>query len=331
MLLAGDIGGTKTVLALFSPEEGPHHPLQKRTFASRQYQALDDIVADYIAGHDVVLEGAAFGVAGPVRQGRVQVTNLPWVVDKRRLGQTLNGAPVNLLNDLEAVANAIPILDRNDLAGLNEGQPDPEGAIAVIAPGTGLGEAYLVWQGDDYRAFPSEGGHADFAPTTELEIALLRHLMARYGRVSYERVCSGIGIPNIYHCLREMGHAPETPAIAQAIAQATDPTPLIFQAALEGKCDLCQATMELFISVLGAEAGNLALKIFSTGGVYLGGGIPPRILPQLQGGAFMDAFSNKGRFANLLSSMPVQVILNPKAALYGAARRAINLARNNRK
>jgi glucokinase len=324
MLLAGDIGGTKTALALFSEEEGPHRPLVEQTYPSADYSSLEAIVADFTGSQRNNLQGACFGVAGPVQHGRVQVTNLPWLVDGQALSQALAGVQVTLLNDLEAVAGAIPILERSDLATLQPGNPVANGPIAVVAPGTGLGEAFLVWDGRRYRAYPSEGGHTDFAPTNALQIKLLQYLMTKFDRVSYERVCSGIGVPNIYNGLLEIGAARPEPAVAGQVNQAPDPTPVIFNAALSGACDLCRATLQMFVTVLAAEAGNLALKVLATGGVYLGGGIPPRILPQLQAGPFMNAFSRKGRFKALLNQIPVHVILQPKTALFGAAYRAIS-------
>jgi glucokinase len=329
MLLAGDIGGTKTVLAFFSEEEGAHRPLVEETYPSANYASLEAIVAEFAGSHRRQIQGACFGVAGPVHEGRVQVTNLPWLVDSGALSRTLGGAPVTLLNDLEAVAGAIPILEADDLATLQAGEPVPRGPIAVIAPGTGLGEAFLVWDGRRYHAYPSEGGHTDFAPTDATQIQLLQFLMTKYERVSYERVCSGIGVPNVYNGLRKMGVARPNPAVARQVAEARDPTPAIFNAALSGACELCLETLQLFVTVLAAEAGNLALKVLATGGVYLGGGIPPRILAHLQSGAFTRSFSHKGRFSAMLSRMPVHVILQPKTALFGAAYRAITQAQSD--
>jgi glucokinase len=323
MLLAGDIGGTKTVLALFSEEKGPHRPLLEQTYPSAKYSSLETIVAEFAGSHKHELRGACFGVAGPVQHGRAQVTNLPWLVDSQSLSQELRGAPVTLLNDLEAVAGAIPILEAGDLATLQAGDAVAGGPIAVVAPGTGLGEAFLVWGGRRYHAYPSEGGHTDFAPTDARQIELLQYLLTKFDRVSYERVCSGIGVPNIYRGLQEIGAAPANRAVARQVNETRDPTPVIFNAALSGACELCLATLQLFVTVLAAEAGNLALKVLATGGVYLGGGIPPRILPHLQSGPFITAFSRKGRFTSLLSRIPVHVILQPKTALFGAAYQAI--------
>ena len=321
ILLAGDIGGTKTNLAVFSSEAGPRAPLVEKAFPSPDYPSLETLVREFLTQLDLKVERATFGVAGPVVDGRVRVTNLPWVIDERQLQETLALSSVRLLNDLEAIANSVPFLEPADLHTLNAGQPVPGGAIAIIAPGTGLGEAYLTWDGSRYRSHASEGGHTSFAPMDELEIELLRYLQARFAHVSCERVCSGIGLPNIYAYLKDSGYADEPAWLAEQLAAAGDPTPVIVNAALDGErpSELCVATLNVFVSALGAEAGNLALKVLATGGVYLGGGIPPRILPVLRQAQFMDTFRRKGRMSDLLARMPVHVILNPKAALLGTA------------
>jgi glucokinase len=321
MLLAGDIGGTKTSLAIFSSEAGPRAPLVEATFPSADYASLEALVRKFLSQVDLEVERASFGVAGPVVGGKATVTNLPWVIRETQLEEALNLSPVRLLNDLEAIANGVPVLEPTDLYTLNEGQPAPGGAIAVIAPGTGLGEAFLTWDGSRYRPHASEGGHASFAPMDSLEVELLRHLQRRFDHVSCERVCSGMGLPNIYAFLRDTGYAEEPDWLVEELAAADDLTPLIVNAALDGEspCDLCIATLDTFVSTLGAEAGNLALKVLATGGVYLGGGIPPRILPALEQDRFMEAFRRKGRMSDLLARMPVHVILNPKVALLGAA------------
>jgi glucokinase len=321
MLLAGDIGGTKTSLAIFSSEGGPRAPLVEATFPSADYASLEALVREFLSQVDLKVERASFGVAGPVVGGQATVTNLPWVIRETQLEEALNLSPVRLLNDLETIANSVPVLESADLHTLNEGQPAPGGAIAVIAPGTGLGEAFLTWDGSRYRAHASEGGHASFAPMDSLEAELLCYLQRRFDHVSCERVCSGIGLPNIYAFLRDTGYAKEPDWLAEELAAADDLTPLIVNAALddESPCELCIATLNTFVSTLGAEAGNLALKALATGGVYLGGGIPPRILPALEQERFMEAFRRKGRMSDLLARMPVHVILNPKVALLGAA------------
>jgi len=264
-------------------------------------------------------------VAGPVVGGRVEVTNLPWVVDEAQLVEALGLCSVRLLNDLAAIAHAVPWLEPADLYTLNEGKPGSGGSIAIVAPGTGLGEAYLTWDGSRYRAYPSEGGHADFAPADSLQLEMLRYWQERLEHVSVERVGSGRGLPNIYAFLRDSGRAAEPLWLAEALAGADDPTPIIAKAALDSErsCQLCQATLDTFVSILAAEAGNLALKVLATGGVYLGGGIPPRILPALTDGRFMAPFLRKGRMSHLLAQMPVHVILHSKVALLGAACRGL--------
>jgi glucokinase len=322
MLLAGDIGGTKTNLAFFSVENGWKEPLAEATFPSARYASLEALVQEFQEKHQLSIERASFGVAGPVVDGRATITNLPWVLEENHLKQALNIPSVSLLNDLTAIAYGVPYLEANDLHTLNAGHVVPEGAIAVVAPGTGLGEAFLTWEGERYRAHMSEGGHADFAPADALQLELLQYLQMRYKHVSFERVCSGRGLPNIYAFLKESGHASEPAWLAEQLAQTKDLTPVIVDNALdkEHACEICVQALELFVSILGAEAGNMALKVLATGGVYLGGGIPPRILPFLSEGRFMQAFLRKGRLSDVLIPMPVSVILNANIALLGAAR-----------
>ena len=317
MLLAGDVGGTKTNVAIFVPEEGLT-PQKQVTFRSADYPSLQAVVAEFLASTGASVDRAVFGVAGPVVNGQTAATNLPWVIGEETLREAFNWRSVKLLNDLEATAYGVPHLPATDLYTLNDASPR-SGTKVVIAPGTGLGEAILCHRDDRYQVIPSEGGHTDFGPTNLLQIELLRYLLGKFGHVSYERVCSGMGIPNIYAYLKENGFAPELPEMASALRQASDPTPIIVERATTGECELSLATLNTFVSILGAEAGNLALKVMATGGVYLGGGIPPRILPKLKDGTFMAAFVNKGRFADILVKIPVYVILNAKTALFGAA------------
>lgn len=322
MLLAGDIGGTKTHLAIFSPEAGPRAALLEASFPSVRYPSLEAIVQDFMAQVRFPIERASFGVAGPVARGRATITNLPWVIDAQQIQQAFHLQSVLLLNDLESIANAVPLLQPDDLQTLHAGQAVVGAAIAVIAPGTGLGEAFLTWDGVQYRAHATEGGHTDFGPNNELELELLRYLLRRHEHVSYELVCSGLGLPNIYAYLRESRYAEEPAWLAEQLAAASDPTPVIVSNALDPQkaCKLTLGTLDIFVSVLGAEAGNLTLKTLATGGVYLGGGIPPRILPALEKERFLRAFRSKGRLSHVLADVPVHVILNPKAALLGAAR-----------
>jgi len=319
MLIAGDIGGTKTLLALYTPDDGPRHPVLQTEYHSADYQSLDDIVRLFVAQTDRPVAAACFDVAGPVIAGRAHLTNLPWRLDEQAMQQALGLQQVILLNDLKAVAYAVPHLGPDDLHNINEGRPDPKGPMAVIAPGTGLGEAFLIRNGADIIACSSEGGHADFAPTDETQAALWHYMSGRFGHVAYERVCSGSGLPNIYDFLRDTGRGAEPPEFAAALATATDRAPPIVQAAIHDPANTrCAEALGLFVAILGAEAGNLTLKVLATGGLYLGGGIPPRILPQLADGRFMRAFVNKGRFADLLRNVPVKVI-TCQAALLGAA------------
>lgn len=321
MLLAGDIGGTKTHLAIFSLAEGPRRPVAEAVFPSANYGDLAEMVREFAAQTRLPLEYACFDVAGPVVGNRAQLTNLPWIVDGAALASAINLRRVWLLNDLQATAYSVPQLTPADLETLNKGEPAEYGAIGVIAPGTGLGEAFLVWTGNAYMAYASEGGHTDFGPNNDTEMELARFLLDRFGHAGYERICSGIGIPNIYDFLHERRGMAASPALTQRLASANDRTPLIAQAALDETHPdpLALAAMEIFVSVLGAEAGNLALKVLATGGIYLGGGIPPRILPLLRDGRFMTAFTNKGRFSEMISKIPVHVVLT-QAALIGAAR-----------
>ncbi len=328
MLLAGDIGGTKTVLALFDAQEGAatitRHPIQEHTFPSQQYQSLEIIIDEFLRDSDYSISAGSFGVAGPVVGDRAQVTNLPWVIEAGALRERF-GFDIHLLNDLEALATAVPHLEATDLITLNEGEPVAHGAMGVIAPGTGLGEAFLVWNGERYQSHPSEGGHCAFGPTTPLQLEMLNYWLPRMGHVSYERVCSGIGIPNIYSFLRDTGRHEEPAWLRQQMAEATDLTPVIAKAAVAGEAEICTATLELFMEILGDQAGNLALTVLATGGIYLGGGIPGRILPQLQKGPFMQFFQDKGRFSEMMSRIPVHVVYNPKTALYGTAYDALAL------
>jgi glucokinase len=323
MLLAGDIGGTKTKLAVLSPESGLA-PQAQATFKSARYASLEAVVHEFLGETGGSVQSAVFGVAGPVVRGETAATNLPWVIRETDLKQALGLEDAKLLNDLEATAFGVPFLSAADLFALNDVSPR-SGTKAVIAPGTGLGEAVLSYRDDHYHVIPSEGGHVDFAPTNLFEIRLLRHLMGKYGHVSYERVCSGKGMPNIYAYLKKNRFAEEVPEVAKALRKAADPTPVIVQRAMAGESELCVATLNAFVSILGAEAGNLALKVMATGGVYLGGGIPPKILSKLKDGTFMAAFVNKGRFAEVLAQIPVAVILNEETALLGAAAYGLGL------
>lgn len=328
IILAGDVGGSKTVLAAFSRDDGKMRPLARAVFASREFPSLSAVIERFLAGRQLVPVAAAFGIAGPVVNGRVQATNLPWLVDESDLSGRLGGIPVRLLNDLAALAQAVPVLPAGDVETIHAGMPADHGALAVVAPGTGLGESFLVWEAGGYRIVASEGGHADFAPNDELQAELLAYLRPRFGHISWERVCSGSGIPNIYAFFKDGGRLPEPPWLAAQMASGGDQVPVIVRSGLENTSAICKAVLDLFVSVLAAEAGNLALKVLANGGVYFGGGLPPRILPLLRAPAFSRTFAAKGRFAGLLERMPLRVITNPEAGLWGAARFGIKTLRS---
>ena len=320
MLIAGDIGGTKTDLAIYSRESGPHTPLAQTEVHSADYPSLQAMVVEFLAQVKMSVDVASFDVAGPVINGHVKTTNLPWVLDEQTLANDLELKAAHLMNDLEAVARAVPALRAADVITINKGEPVSNGPIAVIAPGTGLGESFLTWDGSEYLAHGSEGGHCDFAPTDERQIRLLGYLLPRLGHVGVERVCSGIGVPNIYEFLRDEENIPERPEVAQSIASAKDHTKAIVEAAFDPQhpSELCLATVDLLASVLASEAGNLALKVLATGGVYLAGGVALHLLKLLQTQQFVQTFTRKGRFKDLMERMPIHIITT-RAALLGAA------------
>lgn len=327
MLLAGDIGGTKTNLALYASKEDVRTPLREATLPSAKYASLAALVQDFMAQIDlpkITIERGVFGVAGPVVAGKAKITNLPWQMEERQLERALKIPSVTLLNDLAALATAIPQLRPSDLHIINAGKRATHGTYAVVAPGTGLGEATLTWDGAHYRVHPSEGGHVDFAPTNGFEIGMLVHLLKQMPHVSYEHVCSGVGLPNIYNYIKATSLFDEPTWLAEQLAQTTDQNPIIVKAAMtkndQGEtASICVATLKAFVSILGAECGNMTLKALATGGIYLGGGIPPRILPFLEEPEFLHAYTSKGRFSKMLSDVPIHVILNNKAGLIGAA------------
>jgi glucokinase len=327
LLLAGDIGGTKTVLAAVRPDGDAWAPVAQARFENREYDGLEAIVGEFLARHPLPVRAAALSVAGLVSDGRAVVTNLSWSIDSARLRDAFGLSSVLMLNDLEATAYAIPALRREQICTLQPGVPATAAAClhAVIAPGTGLGEAVLRTDPGGAEAWPSEGGNTDFAPADDEQIELLRYLRPRFGHVSFEQVCSGLGIRNLYAFLKDTGREPEPAWLAERLAAAPDPTPVIATAALEGRADaaICARAMGLFVDILGAEAGSMALRLLPQGGVYVGGGIPPRILPLLRDGRFLRAFRAKGRYDELMPSFGVHVILDANAATRGAARRAL--------
>lgn len=324
MILAGDVGGTKTRLAIYDEKQATI-PQVEKVFVSDDYPHLEDIVQAFMIETGIKhLTSVVVGVPGPVNKGEARITNLPWVISETQMEQALDVESVKLLNDLEATAYGLPFLPPEDLYSLNNQTPDPSGNKVIIAPGTGLGEAVLFSHNHRYIASPSEGGHADFAPHNLFLLELLRYMMGRFEHVSYERVCSGIGIPHIYDFLRTQTRMSYNAEIAGKLTELEDRTPLIVQAGLNMDCEVCVEVLNVFVSILGAEAGNMALNLLARGGVYLGGGIPPRIVEKLKDGVFMSSFVNKGRFAEMLSKIPVYVILNDKTALFGAACYALN-------
>ena len=322
MILAGDIGGTHARLAFFQSKNGHLTPVAEGVFPSRDHSGLDEIVGQFVAKQSLRPDVACFGVAGPVRNGKVETSNLPWTVEASRLAGELHLPSTMLINDLEANAWGIASLEEQDLVALNRVKGMPVGNQGVISAGTGLGEAGLFWNGNGYEIFASEGGHCDFAPRTELEIELLRYLVARFGHVSFERIVSGPGLVNVYNFLRDTHRTEEPQWLTDELAQG-DQAATISRAAVAGKSVLAEQALDLWISIYGAEAGNLALKLMATGGVFLGGGIAPKIVSKLSGPLFMQAFVSKGRLQPLLESIPVKVITNDKIALFGAARYAV--------
>ncbi|MBI3270618.1 MAG: glucokinase [Planctomycetes bacterium] len=328
MILAGDIGGTKTVIGLFEDTGDELELVRDHTFKSGQHPSLEDILAQFLkepAPRPVKV--ACFGVAGPVVDGQCRATNLPWRISETSLAGALGAQEVKLLNDLEAAAFGMLHLQSEEMVELNAGAlPRRKGNIAVIAAGTGLGEAFLHWDGTKYHPIASEGGHADFSPSTDREIELLRYLRGKFGgHVSYERILAGPGFTNCYGFLRDTGHAPEPSWLAERL-RTGDANATIAEVGLAGGDPLCVATLDLFSTIYGAEAGNLALKVMAVGGVYVGGGIAPKILPAIQKGSFMRAFLAKGRLSTLMSSIPVAVSLNARAPLIGAAAYARGMA-----
>ena len=324
--LAGDIGGTKTRLAVIEVDGTQVRTLHEAGYPSRDFATFEALLGDFLSGIDSPAH-AAFGVAGPVQGRAVQTTNLPWHIDADALQQQFGLAHCTLLNDLEATAYGLPALGADDLLTLQTGAPDACGNAAVIAAGTGLGEAGLFWDGQRHQPFATEGGHASFSPGDELEIAFLSHLRQQHQHVSWERVVSGMGLLSLHEFLCHYRSAAAPQWLADEMRNG-DAAAAIAGAALSGRDEICVETLHRFVRLYGAEAGNLALKVMSRGGLYLGGGIAPKILPLLQGGTFLEAFLNKGRMRPLLEAMPVKVILNDRAALLGTALRAAQLANN---
>lgn len=329
-VLAGDIGGTKTMLGIL--EKGPSGWIRhaERTVPSGAFGSFDDLVDEFVRAQPLAFDAACFGVAGPVRSGRVRGANMPWTIDEGSVARRLGGAKVVLINDFAAQSLGILELGAHELAALNPDAPpiDTNAPAAVIGAGTGLGESILLRLHGRPVAIATEGGHCDFAPRNEREIALLRYAAARVGHVSYERIISGPGLALIYEFVRDSasGSASESKAARDAIARAEDPSPAISRAALDGSDALAAEALRLFVSIYGAEAGNLSLRAVAHGGVFVTGGIAAKILPSLQDGAFLAAFVDKGRLRPLVSTFPVFVVLNPTTGLLGAAAEAVRIA-----
>jgi glucokinase len=322
MILAGDVGGTKVHLALYNFANGRLQSVRDQKFPAHDFGSLEDVVKKFCAAGDEKLGdivAACFGCPGPVRDGRLKLTNLPWTLDTRDLVKSLGIPHIFLINDLEANGYGIPELAPEAIFTLHNGDPEASGNAGLIAAGTGLGEALLIWEGKAHRPIPSEGGHCDFAARSSREVALLEYLHDTLnGRVSWERVVSGLGIKNIYAFLRDVEKIAE-PGWLHDRMMAEDPNVVISQCAEDGSSSLCFETMKMFAGAYGAESGNIALKVLATGGMYLGGGIAPKILKTLRNGTFMQAFLDKGRLSPLLESIPVRVILDDTCALLGAA------------
>jgi glucokinase len=320
MILAGDVGGTKVHLALYAFDKGELTHVCDEKFHAREYSGLEVIAQKFLAGKgNPEVTAACFGVPGPVRHGRLKLTNLPWIIDCSELSTNLGIQHMFLINDLEANGYGIPELHADQILVLSAGDPSAVGNRGLVSAGTGLGEAILVWNGRMHVPMASEGGHCDFSPRNEMEIELLRYLQRQLkGRVSFERVVSGLGLQNIYTFLRDE-KGMEEPAWLKERMQQEDPNAVIGQLGEDGSNELCAKTLDIFVSAYGAEAGNLALKVLSVGGLYLGGGIAPKILKKMQDGTFMKAFTDKGRMSDLLVHTPVRIILESRAALIGAA------------
>lgn len=320
VVLAGDVGGTKTRLGLFRVDSAGSSLLLSQAYPSSNFGDLESVIAIFLQGQEQ-LSAATFGVAGPVVSGAAVATNLPWKISERSLQKFLSLRTVSLLNDLVANAHGIEVMQPGDFMTLNRGSR-ADGNRALLSAGTGLGSAILFWDGARHIPSPSEGGHVDFGPKDRLELGLLRYLFEQYGHVSYERILSGSGLFSIYRFLRDTGKYGKEPAWLSQQMEQEDPAAVIAEAARLGKSKLCEATLDLFVSIYGAAAGNLALQVMATGGVFVGGGIAPKISWKLKDGAFMKAFTNKGRLSPIVTRIPVKVIMNDQAALLGAAAHA---------
>src|ERR1700692_2238301 len=320
MILAGEIGATRTRLAAFETEGNRLQCVVEKSYMSQQHDGLSNILADFIKTEGIPVHSACLGVAGPVRAGRSKISNLPWTIDAREVAKQLKLTSVGLLNDLEAYAYGVDGLETKDFIPLSEGAEKAEGNRAVISAKTGLGMAGLYWDGFRHHPFACEGGHADFAPRNDIEIELLAYLQKKYGRISCERILSGPGIRNIYDFLRDTHKAEEPEWLRTQMDAAADAPALISQMALEGKAAICDQTLSIFVNVFGAETGNCALKFMSTGGIFIGGSIAAKIVPKMKDPVFLGAFLDKGRMGTILKDMPVKIVVNDDCGMIGAAR-----------
>src|ERR1700726_4741437 len=320
MILAGEIGATRTRLAAFETEGSRLQRGVGKNYVSQQHDGLSGVLADFIKSEGIPVHSGSLGVAGPVRAGRSKISNLPWTIDAREVAKQLKLTSVGLLNDLEAYAYGIDGLETKDFIPLSEGAEEAEGNRAVISAKTGLGMAGLYWEGFPHHPFACEGGHADFAPRNDLQMELLAYLQKKYGRISCERILSGPGIKNIYDFLRDAHKAEEPEWLRTAMSAAPDPPALISQMALEGKAAICDQALSIFVSVFGAETGNCALNFMSTGGIFIGGSIAAKIIRKMNDPVFLQSFLDKGRMEALLKDIPVKIVLNDDCGLVGAAR-----------
>ncbi len=327
--LAGDVGGTKTLLVRREKTGSGWIEVERRAYRTAEHAGLSVVLDDFLATDYDPIDCAVLAVAGPVRDQKSVLTNVAWQMDADAIAERFDIETVVLMNDVQALAEAVPCLESEDVHTFSFGQPDPCGTVGVAAAGTGLGEAFLTWSKQGYTSQPSEGGHADFAPATEEQVRLLRFLLRDQEHVSVEQLCSGLGLPTLYRFLRTEWKGAGSESVRASVERAEDPTPVIVESALSRSCPLCVRTLKLFVELLGAELGNLALKVLATGGVYLGGGIPPRIVPFLEGGALLTPFQRKGRFSRFLAEMPVHMILAPDGVVRGAARRAASVCEDS--
>ena len=320
MILAGEIGATRTRLAAFDADGNKLQLVVEKTYLSQEHGGLPEMITTFIKTEGIPVQSACFGVAGPVTAGRSKISNLPWTIDSRELANQLKLNSVGLINDLEAYAYGIDALESKDFITLSEGAEDAEGNRAVISARTGLGVAGMYWDGFRHHPFACEGGHADFSPRNKPEMELLDYLQGKHRRVSCERILSGPGIKNIYDFLRDTKKVEEPKELREQMNEAPDPPALISKLAAEGKTPICDQTMSLFVSIYGAETGNCALYFMSTGGIFIGGSIAAKNVNRMKDPAFMKSFLDKGRMTSLLQQMPVKIVLNDDSGIIGAAR-----------